>query len=161
MWPTRPSGRWAADLSLAGWCHVVYVTGELGLLLAWALSPAPPAVVWLVTIILSLHVPLGVLQPAWFATGRLLTLRSAAGDAGLGGGVGGWPLRSCEHASVGRAPDVRHAVNESRATRPLSSDKPSSRCTRSARIEVTPSSVCSMPSTSRNGDSITISRVVA
>ena len=74
MWPSRPSGQWAADLSLSGWCHVVYVTGELGLLLAWAWSPAPPAVVWLVTIILSLHAPLGVLQPAWFATGRLLTM---------------------------------------------------------------------------------------
>ena len=48
----------------AGWCHVVYVAGELGLMLAWALSPAPPAVVWLVTIILSLHAPLGVPQPA-------------------------------------------------------------------------------------------------
>jgi hypothetical protein len=74
MWPSRPSGRWAADLSLAGWCHVVYVAGELGLLLAWALSPAPRDVVWAVTIILSLHAPLGVLQPAWFATGRLLAV---------------------------------------------------------------------------------------
>jgi hypothetical protein len=74
MWPSRPSGRWAADLSLAGWCHVVYVAGELGLLLAWALSPAPRDVVWAVTIILSLHAPLGMLQPAWFATGRLLAV---------------------------------------------------------------------------------------
>jgi hypothetical protein len=71
MWPARPSGRWAADLSLAGWCHVVYVAGELGLLLAWAMSPSPAAVIWLVTIIMTLHAPLGVLQPAWFATGRL------------------------------------------------------------------------------------------
>jgi hypothetical protein len=71
LWPTRPSGRWAADLSRSGWCHVAYVTGELGLLLAWALSPAPATVVWTVAIILSLHAPLGVLQPAWFATGRL------------------------------------------------------------------------------------------
>jgi hypothetical protein len=28
----------------------------------------------MVTIILSLHAPLGVLQPAWFATGRVLTM---------------------------------------------------------------------------------------
>jgi len=71
MWPSRPSGRWTMDLSLSGWCHVAYVAGELGLLLAWALSPAPPAVVWVVAILLSLHAPLGVLQPAWLATGRL------------------------------------------------------------------------------------------
>jgi hypothetical protein len=74
MWPSRSSGHWAADLSLAGWCHVVYVAGEFGVLLAWAWSPAPDAVVWVVTILLSLHAPLGVLQPAWFATGRLLAV---------------------------------------------------------------------------------------
>lgn len=71
MWPARPSGHWARDLSLAGWCHVVYVTGELGLLLAGALSPTPPAVVLLVAAILTLHIPLGILQPAWYATGRV------------------------------------------------------------------------------------------
>ena len=30
MWPTRPSGRWAADLSLSGWCHVAYVDRRAG-----------------------------------------------------------------------------------------------------------------------------------
>jgi hypothetical protein len=72
MWPARPTGRWAADLSRSGWCHVLYVAGEMGLLLAWAWSPSPAVAVWTVTTILSLHAPLGVLQPSWFATGRLL-----------------------------------------------------------------------------------------
>ncbi len=71
MWPTRPTGRWAADLSRAGWCHVVYVTGQLGLLLAYAVTPVPLPVVALVTGILTVHVPLGLLHPAWFATGGI------------------------------------------------------------------------------------------
>lgn len=71
MWPSRPTGHWAADLSWAGWCHVAYVTGELGLLLAFAATLVPRDVVLLVTVVLTLHVPLGLLQPAWFATGRV------------------------------------------------------------------------------------------
>ena len=42
MWPARPHGHWARDLSLAGWCHVAYVGGELALLLSFVLSPTPP-----------------------------------------------------------------------------------------------------------------------
>src|SRR5918993_737429 len=72
MWPSRPTGRWAGDLSWAGWLHVLYVSGEMSLLAAWALSPAPRDVVLMVIAILSLHAPLGMLQPSWFATGRLL-----------------------------------------------------------------------------------------
>lgn len=71
MWPTRPTSRWAADLSLAGWCHVAYVTFELALLLAYAAIPVPLPVVALVTAVLSIHVPLGLLHPAWFATGGI------------------------------------------------------------------------------------------
>lgn len=47
MWPTRPTGRWAADLSRSLWCHVVYVTGELALPLAYAASPMPASEVML------------------------------------------------------------------------------------------------------------------
>jgi hypothetical protein len=71
MWPTRPTGRWASDLSWAGWCHVAYVTGELALLLAYAATVVPLPVVVVVTAVLSIHVPLGLLQPAWFATGSV------------------------------------------------------------------------------------------
>jgi hypothetical protein len=73
MWPTRPHARWAADLSMAGWCHVLYVAGELTLLLAYAASAVPQPVVLAVTAILSVHVPIGLLQPAWYATGRRAT----------------------------------------------------------------------------------------
>lgn len=70
MWPSRPYGHRFRDLSVAGWLHVIYVTGELGLILAWALSPMPTAVVVLVAMVLTVHVPLGLLQPGWFASGH-------------------------------------------------------------------------------------------
>jgi hypothetical protein len=71
LWPTRPSAHWATDLSWAGWCHVAFVTGQLALLLAYAAVAVPSRVVAVVTVVLTLHVPLGLLQPAWYATGRV------------------------------------------------------------------------------------------
>jgi hypothetical protein len=71
LWPDRAHGRWAHDLSWAGWCHVVYVAAELTLLFAYALTPTPLGPTLIVTAVLTIHVPIGVLQPAWFATGRV------------------------------------------------------------------------------------------
>ena len=39
MWPARPTGRWYADLSWAGWCHVVYVAFEVALFVAYVATP--------------------------------------------------------------------------------------------------------------------------
>jgi hypothetical protein len=72
LWPIRPTGRWHTDLSWSGWCHVVYVALEVALLLAYAVTPAPIAVVWWVAALLSVHVLVGILQPSWVATGRLV-----------------------------------------------------------------------------------------
>jgi hypothetical protein len=72
MWPSRGRGHWARDLSPAGWCHVGYVAGELIVIFAYALAPMPGSVVLVVTLLLTLHVPIGLLQPAWFATGRVM-----------------------------------------------------------------------------------------
>jgi hypothetical protein len=71
MWPSRRTGRWQTDLSRAGWCHVVYVAGELTVLLAYVVTPMPARVVVAVSLILSVHVPLGVLLPAWIASTRV------------------------------------------------------------------------------------------
>lgn len=68
MWPSRPYGHRFRDLSAAGWLHVIYVIAELGLIVAWVLSPMPVTVVVLVAIVLTAHVPLGLLQPGWLAT---------------------------------------------------------------------------------------------
>jgi hypothetical protein len=71
MWPARPTGRWHADLSRAGWCHVVYVALEVALLVAYVATPMPASVVAAVTLLLTAHVPLGVLMPPWGAVRRV------------------------------------------------------------------------------------------
>jgi hypothetical protein len=71
MWPSRPTGRWYADLSWSGWCHVVYVAFEVAVLLAYAATPIPPRLVVIVSLLLTAHVPIGVLVPAWSATRRV------------------------------------------------------------------------------------------
>jgi hypothetical protein len=75
MWPARIHGSWWRDLSWAGWAHVVYVIGELTLLIGFALHPVPADLVILVAAIFTVHVPIGLLQPRWFATGHIATLR--------------------------------------------------------------------------------------
>lgn len=70
MWPSRPYGHRFRDLSAAGWMHIIYVIGQFGLIVAWALTPMPAAAVVLVTAVLTAHVPLGLLQPGWVATGH-------------------------------------------------------------------------------------------
>jgi hypothetical protein len=69
LWPTRADARWHRNLSWAGWLHVVYVAVEMTLLIAYALTPVPNHVILIVSLVLTLHVPLGLLAPAWVATG--------------------------------------------------------------------------------------------
>jgi hypothetical protein len=75
MWPSRPRGTWHGDLSWAGWLHVLYVVGELTLLAGFLLHRMPPLAVAAVIAIFTVHVPIGLLQPRWFMTGRLASLR--------------------------------------------------------------------------------------
>jgi hypothetical protein len=75
MWPRRVHGSWARDLSWAGWAHVMYVIGELTLLIGFALHPAPADVVIFVAAIFTIHVPIGLLQPRYFLTGHIATAR--------------------------------------------------------------------------------------
>jgi hypothetical protein len=75
MWPARPRGTWYGDLSWAGWLHVLYVAGELTLLLGFLVHPIPPIVVIATVAIFTIHVPIGLLQPRWFMTGRVASLR--------------------------------------------------------------------------------------
>ena len=63
------------DLSWAGWAHVIYVTGELTLLLRF--SPpchAGTGVILLGAAVFTLHLPLGLLQPRYFLTGHMATV---------------------------------------------------------------------------------------
>ena len=75
MWPARVHGTWWRDLSWAGWAHVVYVSGELTILLGFTLHPVPADVVLFVAVIFTIHVPIGLLQPRWFLTGHIATVQ--------------------------------------------------------------------------------------
>ena len=75
MWPAHHHVSWWRDLSWSGWAHVLYVAGELTLLLGFLLYPMPTDVVVLVTAIFTVHVPIGLLQPRWFLTGHIATVR--------------------------------------------------------------------------------------
>lgn len=70
LWPSRHHGVWSRDLSGAGWLHVLYVVGETAILLAYAVSPLPRPVVLVVSVVLTVHVPVGLLHPARVLTGR-------------------------------------------------------------------------------------------
>jgi hypothetical protein len=74
MWPARVHGSWWRDLSWAGWAHVVYVSGELALLVGFLVHVMPPEVVMFVAAVFTIHVPIGLLQPRWFTTGHIATI---------------------------------------------------------------------------------------
>jgi hypothetical protein len=75
MWPSRRRGSWYSDLSWAGWLHVLYVAGELIVLAGFLGHATPPVVAIIVCAIFTIHVPLGLLQPRWYLTGRMASLR--------------------------------------------------------------------------------------
>ena len=75
MWPRRAGRTWSADLSWSWWAHVFYVTGELVMILCFLVHPMPVDVVLLVAIIFTIHVPIGLLQPRYFLSGHIATMR--------------------------------------------------------------------------------------
>ena len=54
---------------------MLYVAGELTLLAGFLTHPAPPLVVLIVCLVFTIHVPIGLLQPRWFVSGKLASLR--------------------------------------------------------------------------------------
>jgi hypothetical protein len=75
MWPTRSQGTWHGDLSWAGWLHVLYVAAELTLLTGFLVHVTPPPAAVIVCAIFTIHVPLGLLQPRWYVSGRIASFR--------------------------------------------------------------------------------------
>jgi hypothetical protein len=75
MWPSRVRRTWHGDLSWAGWLHVLYVAGELTVLAGFLLHATPVNVALLVCAIFTIHVPIGLLQPRWYVSGRLASVR--------------------------------------------------------------------------------------
>lgn len=73
VFPRHGPGIWYDDLSVAGYLHIIYMSLELTLLLAYASATMPGLTVWLVTFLLTIHVVVGQVQPAWYATGHFMT----------------------------------------------------------------------------------------
>lgn len=73
MWPAHARGAWWRDLSWAGWAHVAFVAGQLTLVAGFALHSMSAEVVIFVAAILTIHVPVGLLQPHWYLTGHIAT----------------------------------------------------------------------------------------
>jgi hypothetical protein len=75
MWPSAARRSWWRDLSWSGWAHVMYVIGELTLLIGFVLHALPDDVVMFVATIFTIHVPLGLLQPRWYRSGHIATVQ--------------------------------------------------------------------------------------
>jgi hypothetical protein len=75
MWPSRRSGACFRDLSWTGWLHVLYVIGQLTILVGFLLHPMPRSVVLVVAAVFTVHLFIGLLQPRWFVSGQIASLR--------------------------------------------------------------------------------------
>jgi hypothetical protein len=76
MFPTHKTGKWYVDISAAGWTHVFVMTMLLTVTLMYAVSPAPTNIVVAISLLLTVHVFLGTVQPGWYCTGKLWTWRN-------------------------------------------------------------------------------------
>ncbi|HEY5026940.1 MAG TPA: hypothetical protein VIK39_00905, partial [Candidatus Angelobacter sp.] len=64
---------WYNDLSVSGYLHVIYMSLELALILLYLLIPLPPRRILWITGLITAHLVLGQVQPAWFATHKIWT----------------------------------------------------------------------------------------
>ena len=71
VFPSHGATTWYRDMSLAGYLHVVYMSGVLALLIAYAAVPIPPSTTVLVSVFLTVHLIVGQLQPAWYLSGTI------------------------------------------------------------------------------------------
>jgi hypothetical protein len=76
VFPSHSSGAWYNDLSISGYMHMVYMSVELSLLLAYAVVSMPvPKILW-ISGLLTTHVILGQVQPSWYSTGTIWNART-------------------------------------------------------------------------------------
>jgi hypothetical protein len=76
MFPTNETGKWYLDMSGAGWMHVLVMSMLLTVVLMYAVSPVPKNVVIVGSLLLTMHVFLGMAQPNWHVTGELWTWKN-------------------------------------------------------------------------------------
>jgi len=75
VFPTHETGKWYQDISVAGWMHAIVMTALLSLTLLYAVSPAPRSVVLAASLLITVQVFLGLVQPGWYCTRKLWTWR--------------------------------------------------------------------------------------
>ncbi|MCX6927749.1 MAG: hypothetical protein NT154_31740 [Verrucomicrobia bacterium] len=73
MFPTHHTGVWYRDMSLAGWSHVGVMVLLLAGVIMYAASPTPPGVVVIVSLLLTVHIFIGCVQPGWYCTRKFWT----------------------------------------------------------------------------------------
>ncbi len=73
MFPTHQDGVWYRDISTSGWGHIGVMVLLLASTIMYTVSPTPPGVVFTVSLLLTLHVFVGTVQPGWHCTGKLWT----------------------------------------------------------------------------------------
>lgn len=76
IFPTHATGLWYHDISIAGWLHVAVMGGLSALIIMYVVSPVPRKIVLIVSILLTAQVFVGTVEPGWFCTGRLWTLKN-------------------------------------------------------------------------------------
>src|ERR1035441_3749016 len=76
MFRSHETGIWYAEMSLAGWMHVIVMTVLLSVAFIYAVSSTPLNIVLTVSLLLTVHVFLGTVQPGWYCTGKLWTWRN-------------------------------------------------------------------------------------
>ena len=76
IFPTHETGKWYLDMSGAGWMHVLVMAMLLAVMLMYAVSPLPRNVVISASLLLTVHLFLGMVQPSWYTTGELWTWKN-------------------------------------------------------------------------------------
>jgi len=76
VFPRHTSGAWYNDMSLSGFLHLVYMSVELTLVLGYAVMPMPVKRVLLISGLLTVHLIVGQVQPGWYSTGTIWTVKT-------------------------------------------------------------------------------------
>jgi hypothetical protein len=76
MFYIHPGEAWYQNITLAGWMHIVFMTIQLALLAMYTIFPMPSPVVWALSVIITLHIPIAVIQPGWYFTKKFWTMRN-------------------------------------------------------------------------------------
>ncbi len=76
VFPVHTSGAWYNDLSVSGYLHMVYMSLELTLMFAYAITSMPKRRVYWISGLLTVHVILGQVQPGWYLNGTIWNART-------------------------------------------------------------------------------------